>query len=62
MIILLLAFQSQLEILKKQKEEITLNLAGVYSSGKFTTMNNRITKRGSKRLRKAIHLAVQCSL
>ncbi|WP_262348673.1 hypothetical protein [Paenibacillus ottowii] len=25
-------------------------------------MNNRITKRGSKRLRKAIHLAVQCSL
>nr|WP_231116807.1 hypothetical protein [Paenibacillus polymyxa] len=48
MIILLLAFQSQLEILEKQKEEITLNLAGVYSSGKFTTMNNRITKRGAK--------------
>ena len=35
---------------------------GVYSSGKFTASNNRITKRGSKRLRRALYLAVQCSL
>ncbi|WHX38337.1 MULTISPECIES: transposase [Paenibacillus] len=34
----------------------------VYSSGKFTATNNRITKRGSKRLRRAIYLAVQCGL
>ena len=35
---------------------------GVYSSGKFTTSKNRITKRGSKRLRRALYLAVQCGL
>ncbi len=105
MITLLLAFQSQLEILETQMEEISVNLPevyllksipgigdklastivaeigdarqfvgpkqlvafagldpGVYSSGKFTATNNRITKRGSKRLRRAIYLAVQCGL
>ncbi|GAY76784.1 transposase [Sporolactobacillus inulinus] len=34
----------------------------VYSSGKFTANNNRITKRGSKRLRRALCLAVQIGL
>ena len=34
----------------------------VYSSGKFTATANRITKRGSKRLRHALYLAVLCSL
>ncbi|MEC0255166.1 IS110 family transposase [Paenibacillus lautus] len=32
---------------------------GNYSSGKFTATSNRITKRGSKRLRRALYLAVQ---
>ncbi|AHV97654.1 IS110 family transposase [Paenibacillus sabinae] len=35
---------------------------GVFNSGKFTASSNRITKRGSKRLRRALYLAVQCSL
>ena len=35
---------------------------GVYSSGKFTASSNRISKRGSKRLRRALYLAVQCGL
>ncbi|MBW7477865.1 IS110 family transposase [Paenibacillus oenotherae] len=35
---------------------------GIYSSGKFTATSNRITKRGSKRLRRALYLAVQCGL
>ncbi|KQO18043.1 IS110 family transposase [Paenibacillus sp. Leaf72] len=35
---------------------------GVYSSGKFTATSNRITKQGSKRLRRALFLAVQCGL
>jgi transposase len=35
---------------------------GIFSSGKFTATNNRITKRGSKRLRRALYLAVQCGL
>ncbi|RNB79735.1 IS110 family transposase [Brevibacillus fluminis] len=35
---------------------------GVYSSGKFTATSNRIMKRGSKRLRRALYLAVQCGL
>jgi transposase len=35
---------------------------GVFSSGKFTASSNRITKRGSKRLRRALYLAVQCGL
>ncbi|MGE7823695.1 IS110 family transposase, partial [Paenibacillus sp. NPDC093718] len=35
---------------------------GVFSSGKFTSSSNRITKRGSKRLRRALFLSVQCSL
>ncbi|MGX5763521.1 IS110 family transposase [Brevibacillus parabrevis] len=35
---------------------------GVFSSGKFTAASNRITKRGSKRLRRALYLAVQCGL
>ncbi|MGC5329006.1 IS110 family transposase, partial [Brevibacillus sp. SYSU BS000544] len=34
----------------------------VFSSGKFTASSNRITKRGSKRLRRALYLAVQCGL
>ena len=34
----------------------------VHSSGKFTASRNRITKRGSKRLRRALYLAVQCGL
>jgi transposase len=34
----------------------------VYSSGKFTATANRITKRGSKRLRHALYLAVLCNL
>lgn len=35
---------------------------GVHSSGKFTASSNRISKRGSKRLRRALYLAVQCGL
>jgi len=35
---------------------------GVYSSGKFTTSSNRISKRDSKRLRRALYLAAQCGL
>lgn len=35
---------------------------GVYSSGQFVATSNRITKRGSKRLRRALYLAVQCGL
>ncbi|WP_276358474.1 IS110 family transposase [Cohnella caldifontis] len=34
----------------------------VYSSGQFVATSNRITKRGSKRLRRALYLAVQCGL
>jgi transposase len=34
----------------------------VYASGKFTATSNRITKRGSKRLRRALFLAVQCGI
>ncbi|MHA7964268.1 IS110 family RNA-guided transposase [Paenibacillus sp. CAU 1782] len=34
----------------------------VFSSGKFTASENRITKRGSKRLRRAAYLAVICGL
>jgi len=34
----------------------------IYSSGKFVARNARITKRGSKRLRRALYLAVQCGL
>ncbi|WP_019421508.1 IS110 family transposase [Paenibacillus sp. OSY-SE] len=34
----------------------------VFSSGKFTASSNRITKRGSKRLRRAMYLAVLCGL
>ena len=35
---------------------------GIFSSGKFTTTSSRITKRGSKRLRRSLYLAVQCGL
>ncbi|MEK0316070.1 transposase, partial [Cohnella sp. 56] len=35
---------------------------GVHSSGKFTASRNRISKRGSKRLRKALYVAVTCGL
>lgn len=35
---------------------------GIFSSGKFTATSSRITKRGSKRLRRALYLAVQCGL
>ncbi|MGG1664645.1 IS110 family transposase [Brevibacillus sp. NRS-1366] len=34
----------------------------VTSSGKFTASTNRITKRGSKRLRRALYQAVQCGV
>ncbi|WP_235440084.1 IS110 family transposase [Paenibacillus sp. DMB20] len=34
----------------------------VFSSGKFVATQNRITKRGSKRLRRAVYLAVTCGL
>lgn len=34
----------------------------VYSSGKFKATSNKITKRGSKRIRHAVYLAVQCGL
>lgn len=34
----------------------------VFSSGKFTASENKITKRGSKRLRRAAYLAVICGL
>ncbi|WP_372631961.1 IS110 family transposase [Cohnella sp.] len=34
----------------------------VFSSGKFTASENRMTKRGSKRLRRASYLAVTCGL
>jgi transposase len=35
---------------------------GVHSSGKFTATTNRITKRGSSRLRHALYLAVLCGI
>lgn len=35
---------------------------GVYSSGKYTASSNRITKQASKRLRRALYLAVQYGL
>lgn len=35
---------------------------GIFSSGKFTATSTRITKRGSKRLRRALYLAVQCGI
>ncbi|GAA0458326.1 IS110 family transposase [Alkalibacillus silvisoli] len=34
----------------------------VYASGKFTASVNRITKRGSSRLRHALYMAVQCGI
>lgn len=34
----------------------------VYSSGRFTASINRITKRGSNRLRQALFMAVQCGI
>ncbi|WP_200412074.1 transposase, partial [Virgibacillus salexigens] len=34
----------------------------VYQSGKFTATINRITKRGSTKLRQTIYSAVQCGL
>ncbi|NOU65844.1 IS110 family transposase [Paenibacillus sp. LMG 31461] len=34
----------------------------VFSSGKFSASSSKITKRGSKRLRRALYLAVQCGL
>lgn len=34
----------------------------VFSSGKFVATQNKITKRGSKRLRRAMYLAVTCGL
>jgi transposase len=33
-----------------------------HSSGKFTASRNRISKRGSKQLRRALYMAVQCGL
>ena len=35
---------------------------GIFSSGKFTATSSRITKRGSKRLRRSLYLAVQCGM
>lgn len=35
---------------------------GIFSSGKFTATSTRITKRGSKRLRRSLCLAVQCGI
>lgn len=35
---------------------------GIFSSGKFTATSSRITKRGSKRLRRSLYLAVQCGI
>ncbi|GAB6926490.1 IS110 family transposase [Paenibacillus sp. JCM 10914] len=35
---------------------------GIFSSGKFVATHSRITKRGSKRLRRALYLAVQCGI
>lgn len=34
----------------------------VFSSGNFTATNNKVTKRGSKQLRRALFLGVQCGL
>lgn len=34
----------------------------MHSSGEFTASRNRISKRDSKRLRKALYVAVQCEL
>jgi transposase len=34
----------------------------VFSSGKFTATRNKITKRGSRRLRTALYQAVRCGL
>lgn len=35
---------------------------GIFSSGKFTATSSKITKRGSKRLRRSLYLAVQCGI
>jgi transposase len=35
---------------------------GIFSSGKFIATSSRITKRGSKRLRRSLYLAVQCGI
>ncbi|AIQ62044.1 Transposase IS116/IS110/IS902 family protein [compost metagenome] len=35
---------------------------GIFSSGKFKATSSKITKRGSKRLRRALYLAVQCGI
>lgn len=35
---------------------------GIFSSGKFTASSSKITKRSSKRLRRALYLAVQCGI
>jgi len=35
---------------------------GIFSSGKFVATSMRITKRGSKRLRRSLYLAVQCGI
>ncbi|MFY4777459.1 IS110 family transposase [Metabacillus sp. RGM 3146] len=34
----------------------------VYSSGRFTATQNKITKRGSNRLRRALYMAVRCGI
>lgn len=34
----------------------------VFESGKFTATKNRITKRGSSRLRHALYMAVRCAI
>jgi transposase len=34
----------------------------VYSSGRFTATQNKITKRGSSRLRRALYMAVRCGI
>ncbi|GIO98314.1 hypothetical protein J14TS5_34000 [Paenibacillus lautus] len=45
---------------------VTFAFAGVdpsvFSSGKFTATRNKITKRGSRRLRTTLYLAVRCGL
>lgn len=36
--------------------------SGIFSPGKLTATGSRITKRGSKRLRRSLYLAVQCGI
>lgn len=46
----------------KQRVDFSGLDPGIFSSGKFIATSSRITKRGSKRLRRALYSAVQCGI